>query len=178
MSSFLIQCGGASFRVVADTPEEALTLLKKAANNRRAASQTHEMWPTSEGHFNIDVTFNPDIEALTLADVKPDDLVEAVRQGGCSRCGGPLNAELKCERCGAKPCACEGCEGPHCRRCGGHTWGDCYQCNSCDIWDDQYVEHDPQEAARFLAYEELGACAAAGLSTDHIAEKYGLDGTE
>lgn len=179
MPSFQIKCDGISFRVTTETPEEALALLKKTANNRRAARQTHETWQTGEGNFNITFGFNPDIEALTLADVKPeDDLVEMIRASGCDRCGGKLvdgdETVLKCERCGATPCCCEGCEGPHCRRCGGHTWGDTYQCNSCDIWDEQYEEQDPKAAARILAAEEMDACIKAGLGTDHITEKYGL----
>jgi hypothetical protein len=178
MPSFQIQCSGLVFRVVAETAEEALFLLKRAANNRRATN-THERWPAGEGQYQIEVGINPDVESLTLADVNPDhDLVESVRVAGCHRCGGKLvdgEHGLKCERCGATPCACEGCEGHHCRRCGSHTWGDCYQCDGCDIWDDQYVEHDSKEAARILATEEMDACIKTGLGTDHISEKYGLE---
>ncbi len=178
---FLIKCEGVAFRVVADTAEDALKLLKKTANNRRAAGRIREQWATEQGQFNIEFSFNPDVESLTLDDVKPDDdLVEAVRASGCQRCGGKLvdgEHGLKCERCGAEPCACEGCEGPHCRRCGGHTWGDTYCCESCDIWDYQYTKLDPKELARMLAADEMDACIKAGLSTDHIPGKYGLDGS-
>jgi hypothetical protein len=173
--NYLIKIGCATYHIHGDSPEEALAKLKKAGNGARQTG-THGVLRVP-GDYNIEFNHNPDFESLTVDDVLPNTLYTAVRLAGCGCCGGEFKETeqgLGCSRCGAKPCTVEDGDWPICGRCGTPTVGNCHQCNRCDCWDEQYEEQDPKTAARLMAWEELGECAAAGLSTDHIAETYGL----
>jgi hypothetical protein len=175
---YLVKVGATLYRLHGQSPEEALTKLKKAANDYRAGEGRHGTLKIP-GDFGIGFTHSPDIESLTVDDLIPDTFYEAVRLAGCGRCGGELESTergLKCPRCGARPCSVEDGDWHVCGRCLTPTMGRCFgQCEGCDHWDEQYEEEDPKAAARMLAWEELGERAAAGLSTDGLAKKYGLD---
>jgi len=173
---FTIICGSISVSLGAESKEDAIRKFKQGlAQSRRL-----------EWHIDGFV-FHPSI-SLDLSDLKVVENMEcwdSVKTAGCGRCGNVLveveyehhkrnvkSVKLRCPHCGAEPCASEGCEANHCRNCGCHTMGPCFTCDACDHYD-EHIANVPQPSIESIyAYEEMGACITAGLSTDHIAEKY------
>ena len=163
---FTVICGSLSVNLTAKDEDDAIRLFKLGLSQERRLQWKLDGWIIN-AYVSVD-----------LSDIKAVEVLDRVRTVGCGRCGNVLveaDDKLYCQHCGAEPCGVEGCEGSHCRICGSHTYGDCYSCDGCDDYHRHLSNESEPSIEQIYAQEEFDVCIKAGLGTDHISAKYGLE---